>query len=91
MFQLRILTPTQSMKERMKAEFGGNLATVPGNPIAVTVMMSRNPTLISPVRLYPFPVFVMVALDPDLPAGRPRAHVNGGKDGQKGQRDSKNQ
>ena len=53
--------------------------------------MARDPVLMFPVRLNPFPVSAMVAFDPDLSAMRVGAYINGCKDGQKGQTDTKNQ
>jgi hypothetical protein len=44
-----------------------------------------------PVSLNPFPVFVVVAVNPDLSARRVGACINGCEDGQKGQADTKNQ
>jgi len=44
-----------------------------------------------PVSLNPFPVFVVVAVNPDLSARRVGAYINGCENGQKGQADTKNQ
>ena len=67
------------------------LATVPPNPIAIVVIMAWNPVLMFPVRLNPFPVFVVVAVNPDLSARWVGAYINGREGGQKGQADTENQ
>ena len=64
---------------------------MPWNPFAMSVMMPSNPVLMPPVRLNPFPVFVVVAFDPDLPARRVGAHIDGCEAGQKRQADTENQ
>jgi hypothetical protein len=53
--------------------------------------MAWDPVLLFPVSFNPFPVFVVVAVNPDLFARRVGAYVNGCEDGQKGQADTKNQ
>jgi len=67
------------------------LATVPGNPLPFCVVMAPDPVLVFPVSLNPFPVFVVVAVNPDLSARRMGACINGCEYGQKGQADTKNQ
>jgi hypothetical protein len=57
----------------------------------MAVMMTWDPVLLFPVSLNPFPVFVVVAVNPDLFARRVGAYMNGCEDGQKGQADTKNQ
>ncbi len=39
--------------------------------------MTGNPVLMFPVRLNPFPVLVVVAINPDLSAKRVGAYING--------------
>ncbi|MGD0400841.1 MAG: hypothetical protein ABSC04_18240 [Syntrophobacteraceae bacterium] len=53
--------------------------------------MAGDPVLLSPVSLNPFPVSVVVAVNPDLFARRVGADINGCEDGQKSQADTKNQ
>jgi len=53
--------------------------------------MAGNPVLMFPVRWNPFPVFVVVAFNPDLAARWVGACINCCEDGQKGQTDTKNQ
>jgi hypothetical protein len=67
------------------------LATVPWNPFAMPVVMPWNPVLMFPVRLNPFPVFVVVTFNPNLPARRVGANINGCEAGQKRQADTENQ
>ncbi len=54
-------------------------------------MMAWNPVPMIPVRLNPFVVFVVAALDPDLSARRLGAYINGCEGGQKGRAETKNQ
>jgi len=54
-------------------------------------MMPSNPVLMPPVRLNPFPVFVVVAFNPNLSARSVGAYVNGCEDRQKRQADTENQ
>jgi len=56
------------------------LATVPRNPFAVAIVMARDPVPVFPVRPNPFPVFVVVAVNPDLSARRAGAYINGCED-----------
>ncbi len=61
------------------------------NPLSFCVVMARDPVLVFPVSLDPFPVFVVVAVNPDLFARRVGAYIDGCEDRQKGQADTKNQ
>jgi hypothetical protein len=54
-------------------------------------MMTWNPVPMFPVSLNPSSVFVVVAVNPDLSAGRVGAYIDNCEDGQKGQADGKNQ
>ena len=64
---------------------------MPRNPFTLAVVMAGDPVLLSPVSLNPFPVSVVVAVNPDLFARRVGADINGCEDGQKSQADTKNQ
>jgi hypothetical protein len=46
----------------------------------MAVMMAGDPVLLFPVSLNPFPVFVVVAVNPDLFARRVGAYINGCED-----------
>ena len=57
----------------------------------MAVGMTWNPAPMFPVGPNPFPVFVVVAFNPDFSAGRVGAYIDNCEDGQKGQADGKNQ
>ena len=64
---------------------------MPRNPLSFGVVMTWNPVPMFPVSLNPFPVFVVVAVNPDLSARWVGAYINGREGGQKGQADTENQ
>ena len=64
---------------------------MPRNPLPLAIVMAGDPVLMFPVSLNPFPVFVVVAVNPDLSARRVGAYINGCEEGQKRQADTKHQ
>jgi len=53
--------------------------------------MAPDPVPVVPMSPNPFPVFVVVAFNPGLSAGRVGAYINGCEEGQKRQADTKHQ
>ena len=64
---------------------------MPRDPPPLAVIMAPDPVPVVPMSPNPFPVFVVVAFNPGLSAGRVGAYINGCEDGQKRQTDTKNQ